>query len=118
MLVKVNKNNENILLQQMEQTNMNVQTQLAKATIVDNEDTSKQSWVKMMNKDSDNLKNITNATNPWVFPNTSETNIEYTNTENDILHDKKEEAQLGLKSLLDNCFLENIDDILGLPNRK
>ncbi|CAG8829270.1 46519_t:CDS:2, partial [Gigaspora margarita] len=66
----------------------------------------------------DNMKDITNATNSWAFPSTSETNIEYTNTENDILHDKKEEAQLGLKSLPDDCFLENIDDILGLPEQE
>ncbi|CAG8786955.1 19495_t:CDS:2, partial [Gigaspora margarita] len=38
--------------------------------------TSKQSWAEMMDNDSDNLKDITNATNPWAFPSTSETNIE------------------------------------------
>ncbi|CAG8829541.1 12292_t:CDS:2, partial [Gigaspora margarita] len=116
--VEVNKNNENISLQQIEQTNMDVQTQLAEATIEDNEDTSKQSWAEMMDKDSDNLKDITNATNPWALPSTSETNIEYTNTENNILHNKKEETQLGLNNLSDDCFLENIDDILRLPEQE
>ncbi|CAG8835512.1 39206_t:CDS:1, partial [Gigaspora margarita] len=70
MSVKINKNNENISLQQMEQTNMDIQTQLAEASVVDNEDTSKQSWAEMMDNDSDNLKDITNTTNPWVTPST------------------------------------------------
>ncbi|CAG8659122.1 43517_t:CDS:2 [Gigaspora margarita] len=64
---EVNKNNENISLQQMEQMNMDIQIQLAEASVVDNEDTK---------------------------------------------------AQLGLKSLPDDCFLENIDDILRLPEQE
>ncbi|CAG8811912.1 10671_t:CDS:2, partial [Gigaspora margarita] len=80
------------MLKHKEETPQNASV---KAPVVDNKNTSKQSWPEIMDNDSDNLKDITNTTNPWAFPNTSETNIEYTNTENDILHDKKEEAQLG-----------------------
>ncbi|CAG8724211.1 45367_t:CDS:2, partial [Gigaspora margarita] len=66
ILVEVNKANKNILLQQTEQTEMDFHTQLAEALVIDNKDTSK-------HDDSDNLKDITNATNSWVTPSTSST---------------------------------------------
>ncbi|CAG8778569.1 39777_t:CDS:2, partial [Gigaspora margarita] len=68
-LVKINNSYENNTLQQMEQTNMDVQTTL----VVDNEDPNKQSWAEMMDNDSDNLKDVNNETNPWVIPSTNET---------------------------------------------
>ncbi|CAG8759229.1 22288_t:CDS:2 [Gigaspora margarita] len=113
-MVKINNSYENNTLQQMEQTNMNVQT----TPVVDNEDPNKQSWAKMMDNDSDNLKDINNETNPWVIPSTNETSIEHTNTENSILHNNQEGTLLGIESLLEDSFLENIDDILGLPEQE
>ncbi|CAG8830459.1 17858_t:CDS:2, partial [Gigaspora margarita] len=113
MSVEVNKVNGNISLQQTEQTEMDTHTQLAEVPVMDNKDTSKQSWAKMMDNDSDNLKDITNATNPWVTPSTNETHTEHTSTESDISHNKKEEKQIGLECLLDDCFFENINDMIG-----
>ncbi|CAG8641830.1 19885_t:CDS:2 [Gigaspora margarita] len=78
---KVNKTNGNISLQQTEQTEMDIHTQLAEITVTDNKDTSKQSWAKMTDNDSNNLKDITNATNPWATPSTSETYAEQISTE-------------------------------------
>ncbi|CAG8698692.1 16260_t:CDS:2 [Gigaspora margarita] len=103
--VEVNKVNKNILLQKTEQT--------AEVLVMDNKDTSKQSWAKMMDNDSDNLKDITNATNPWTTPSTSKTNTEHTSTESDILHNKREETQIGLEGLLKECFFDNIDNMIS-----
>ncbi|CAG8546054.1 36513_t:CDS:2 [Gigaspora margarita] len=90
MSVEVNKNNENISLQQMKQMNIDVQTQLEEVPVVDNENTSKQSWAEMMDNDSDNLKDITNATNSWATPSTSETNIEGSTSTNEEIENAHE----------------------------
>ncbi|CAG8811665.1 10193_t:CDS:2, partial [Gigaspora margarita] len=94
VLVKINNSYENNTLQKIEQMNMDIQT----TPVVDNEDSNKQSWAEMIDNDSDNLKNITNATNSWVTPSTNEISIEYTNTENSILHNNQEGTRLGIES--------------------
>ncbi|CAG8776119.1 14822_t:CDS:2 [Gigaspora margarita] len=109
--VEVNKANGNISPQQTEQIEMDIHTQLAEAPITNNKDTSKQSWAKIMDNDSDNLKDITSATNPWVIPSTSEMLTEYTNTESDISHNKRKETQIGLEgSTLTNEKIENVHE--------
>ncbi|CAG8817814.1 37082_t:CDS:2, partial [Gigaspora margarita] len=78
---EVNKSYENNTLQQIEQTNMDIQTQLKVTSVVDNEDSNIQSWAEIMDNDSDNVRDITNATNPWVTPSTNETSSTSTNRE-------------------------------------
>ncbi|CAG8836217.1 35971_t:CDS:2, partial [Gigaspora margarita] len=87
---------------QTEQTEMDVHTQLAEVTVTDNKDTSKQSWAKMIDNDSNNLKDITNATNPWATPSTSETYAEQISTESDISYNKIERTPVGLEGLMDD----------------
>ncbi|CAG8791301.1 42393_t:CDS:2, partial [Gigaspora margarita] len=100
VLVKVNKNNKNILLQQMEQTNMDIQTQLAEAPVVDNDDTSKQSWAKIIDNNSDNLKNITNATNPWATPITINKKSTYDEKAETLsVSDDRSDEEMVVKSL-------------------
>ncbi|CAG8574713.1 38318_t:CDS:1 [Gigaspora margarita] len=122
MLVEVNKTNGNISLQQTEQTEMDVHTQLAEVTVtMDNKDTSKQSWAEMTDNDSNNLKDITNATNPWVTPSTSETYTEQISTESDISYNKIERTPVGLEGLMDNCFFKTLtthDRTLRIENRR
>ncbi|CAG8811815.1 29024_t:CDS:2, partial [Gigaspora margarita] len=69
--VEINNSYENNMLQQMEQMNMDVQNTPA----VDNKDLNKQSWAEIMDNDSVNLKDITNATNSWATPSTNETTL-------------------------------------------
>ncbi|CAG8838506.1 13562_t:CDS:2, partial [Gigaspora margarita] len=92
----VEVNNENISLQQMEQKNMDVQTQLAEAPVVDNKDTSKQSWAKIMNNDSDNLKDITNTTNPLRGSTSTNEEIENAHEPNLYSDHKREDMQIDI----------------------
>ncbi|CAG8842840.1 8613_t:CDS:2, partial [Gigaspora margarita] len=118
MSAEVNNTNRNILLQQTEQTEMDIHTQFAEVTVTDNKDTSKQSWDEMTDNNSNNLKDITNATNPWVIPSTSKTYAEQISTESDISYNKIERTLVGLEGLTDNCFFKNIDDMIGLSEWK
>ncbi|CAG8729294.1 12048_t:CDS:2, partial [Gigaspora margarita] len=85
------------LLKHKEETPQNMSVELAETPVTNNKDTSKQSWAEIMEDDLDNLKNITNTTNPWVTPSTSETLTEHTSTESNISHNKREETQIGLE---------------------
>ncbi|CAG8659109.1 43516_t:CDS:2 [Gigaspora margarita] len=91
---------------------MDVQTLIAEAPVVDNEDTSKQSWAEMMDNDSDNLKDITNTTNPWPFPstkskesainekNTHEEKVETPSVTEEITHEEKMESPITTSTSL------------------
>ncbi|CAG8794253.1 13710_t:CDS:2, partial [Gigaspora margarita] len=51
-------------------------------------------------------------------PSTSETYAEQISTESDMSYNKIERTPVGLEGLTDNCFFENIDDMIGLSEWK
>ncbi|CAG8693698.1 24034_t:CDS:2 [Gigaspora margarita] len=87
--------------------------------IIVNTNIKKQNWDEIMEEETRNFKDIMNTVNPWVDANSSEPIVEkhdmVEETKSDNLHDKKPE---GLEGLPEDCFFENIDDMLGLSNHK
>ncbi|CAG8756869.1 16907_t:CDS:2, partial [Gigaspora margarita] len=71
-----------------------------------------------LKKDTPRRYYITNATNPWVTPSTSEIYAEQISTESNISYNKMERTPVGLEGLTDDCFFENIDNMIRLSEQK
>src|SRR5260363_242414 len=80
---------------------------------------TKQKWDEMIEEETEKFKDITNMVNPWVDANLYEPQGE----KHDIagksnFNNLNDENPKGLEGLSEDCFYENIDEMLGLSDHE
>ncbi|CAG8575742.1 4182_t:CDS:2 [Gigaspora margarita] len=114
-----NKENTVFLLPTAEQTeNTALNEPKEKHTIATNTNNAKQNWDEMI-EETEKFKDITNMVNPWVDTNLDEPQGEkYDIAEETKSDNLNNENPKGLEGLPEDCFYENIDDMLGLSDHE
>src|SRR5260363_66426 len=116
------ENKENVLFsmptaKQTEITALNEPKE--KHTITTKTHNVKQNWDEMIEEETEKFKDITNTVNPWVDANLDEPQGEkydiVEETKSDNLND---ENPKGLEGLPEDCFFDNIEEMLGLSDHE